>query len=121
MFDLTRREVRIFAILLILLGLGYGIKQYRSSHPAADIRVERFDMPVQQGAAGEKVQRPSININTATSDELIKLEGIGQVIASRIIEYRQIHGRFYWVEDIKKVKGISDKIFQRIKDKIAVE
>lgn len=60
-----------------------------------------------------------ININTATADELKQLNGIGDVIAARIVEYAQTVG-FKTIEDIKNVKGIGDKKFENIKDKITV-
>lgn len=60
-----------------------------------------------------------ININTATVDELKQLNGVGDVIAARIVEYAQTVG-FKSIEDIKNVKGIGDKKFDNIKDKIAV-
>ncbi|MBM4432052.1 MAG: ComEA family DNA-binding protein [Chloroflexi bacterium] len=62
-----------------------------------------------------------ININTAGANELDALPGIGPVLAQRIIDYRQIHGPFVKPEDIKKVSGIGDSIFERIRELIAVE
>ncbi len=62
-----------------------------------------------------------VNINTATAEELSTLEGIGEMKAESIIEYRNNHGHFTKVEDLKNVKGIGDKIFEKIKDQITVE
>lgn len=64
-------------------------------------------------------QNELININTATAEELKQLNGIGDVIAARIVEYAQTVG-FNSIEDIKNVKGIGDKKFENIKDKITV-
>ncbi len=61
-----------------------------------------------------------ININTADKDELTKLRGVGPVIADRILEYRQNNGAFENIEDIKKVKGIGPKTFEKMKDSITV-
>ena len=60
-----------------------------------------------------------VNINIASKEELTTLNGIGEVMAGRIIEYRQ-SGRFKSKEDIKKVKGIGDGIYAKIKDSITV-
>ncbi|MGN1136737.1 MAG: ComEA family DNA-binding protein [Oscillospiraceae bacterium] len=60
-----------------------------------------------------------ININTATVEELKTLNGIGEVIAARIVEYANTIG-FNSIEDIKNVKGIGDKKYENIKDKITV-
>ena len=61
-----------------------------------------------------------ININTASSAELQTLNGIGPVIAERIIDYREVNGPFAKIEDIKNVSGIGDAIFAKIKDFITV-
>ena len=61
-----------------------------------------------------------ININTASSEELQRLNGIGPALAGRIIDYRQTYGRFVTIEEIKEVKGIGDKTFEKIKDMICV-
>jgi len=61
-----------------------------------------------------------IDINTATSEELESLPGIGPTMAGRIIEYRNANGRFYDVEEIKEVRGIGEKTYQRLKDLIVV-
>ena len=61
-----------------------------------------------------------ININTATLQELDALPYIGQIRASEIIAYRQAHGPFKRIEDILKVYGITQEVFDRIKDLITV-
>lgn len=59
---------------------------------------------------GEKV-----DINTADADELMKLPGIGEVLAQNIISYRQEHGGFDGVEEIKEVEGIGEGRFDGIR------
>lgn len=61
-----------------------------------------------------------VNINTATAQQLCTLSGIGQSRADAIIAYREEHGPFQTIEDIKKVSGIKDKVFEQIKDNITV-
>ena len=60
-----------------------------------------------------------ININTASIDELMKLNGIGEKTALKIVVYRQ-ENKFETIEDIKKVSGIGDSLFAKIKDYITV-
>lgn len=61
-----------------------------------------------------------VNINSATSEELQTLNGIGPVTAEKIIDYRTNTGRFATVDDLKNVDGIGDKTFESIKNDIKV-
>ena len=61
-----------------------------------------------------------ININTASVQELKKLPGIGESKAQSIISYRENTGVFTSIEQIKRVEGIKEGLFQKIKDKITV-
>lgn len=61
-----------------------------------------------------------ININTADLKQLVTLPGIGETIGQRIIDYRQENGYFTQVEDITKVSGIGQSLWEKIKDKITI-
>lgn len=61
-----------------------------------------------------------VNINTATIEELCALPGLGEEKAEAIISYRKSHGYFRTIEDLMKVTGIKEGLFQKIKDKIRV-
>jgi competence protein ComEA len=56
-----------------------------------------------------------IPLNQATIEDLDQLPGIGPGLAERIVEYRQAHQKFRSVNDLMEVKGIKDKMFQKIK------
>ena len=62
----------------------------------------------------------AININTATKDELVALPGIGPAKAQAIVDYRKAHGPFKTVEELKDVKGIGAKRFEKLKPDLAV-
>jgi comEA protein len=62
-----------------------------------------------------------ININTATALELTTLPGIGDVLAARIVAYREENGAFQSIDEIDNVEGIGDARFEQIKDYITVE
>ena len=62
----------------------------------------------------------TININTATKDELVALPGIGPSKAQAIVDYRKAHGPFKTVEELKDVKGIGAKRFEKLKPELTV-
>ncbi|MBR6013275.1 MAG: helix-hairpin-helix domain-containing protein [Selenomonadaceae bacterium] len=59
-----------------------------------------------------------ININTADETELQKIRGVGPAIAKRIIDFREENGNFQTIDDLKKVRGIGEKTFEKIKNSI---
>jgi len=72
------------------------------------------------GAAKNSAITNIININTASKEELIILPGIGEQTAQNIIDYRNKYGFFKTREEIKNVKGIGEKKYEKIKDMITV-
>jgi competence protein ComEA len=84
MMKIVKQSVCIL-LLLVLLGIGF---------PAM---------------AGEKV-----NLNSATVEQLIEIKGIGEVLAQRIVDYRQVHGNFKNLEELKNVKGVGDKTWEKL-------
>lgn len=61
-----------------------------------------------------------ISINQASKEELMQLSGIGEAKANKIIEYREAHGGFKELEEIKDVEGIGDSLFDQIKENITL-
>ncbi len=68
----------------------------------------------------KKVASGPININRATLRQLDALDGIGPVIAGRIIEYRKKNGSFLTIDDLQKVSGIGAAKFAQIKSKVRI-
>ena len=64
-------------------------------------------------------EKKKVSLNSATLEELCTLPGIGEAIATRILEYRN-ETSFTSLEQIKEVKGIGDKMFEKIKDEIVL-
>ena len=62
----------------------------------------------------------TININTASVEELTQLQKVGQKTAENIVAYRDANGPFKTVDDLTNVKGIGEKILELNKDRITV-
>lgn len=61
-----------------------------------------------------------VNINTASIDELMTLNNVGEATAKKIVSDREKNGPFATIEDLKRVSGIGDKKFEAIKERICV-
>jgi len=62
-----------------------------------------------------------LNLNIATADDLIKLPGIGEGMAKKIIDYRAQHGQFRRRQDIIIIDGFSEKKYRDIAEMICVK
>ena len=69
--------------------------------------------------------KPSVNfpvdLNKATVNDLIALPGVGKMTAQRIVDYRVSNTKFTSIEELRKVKGIGPKKFEKIKPFVKVE
>jgi len=111
------------------------IKAAGDSAPGADLSIIILSRVLNDGeqiyvdstivnSSGQRVSKkvPSgpININRATLRQLDALDGIGPVIAGRIIEYRKKNGSFLTIDDLQKVSGIGAAKFAQIKSKVRI-
>src|SRR2546421_12226628 len=62
----------------------------------------------------------AVNLNTATKEELVALPGIGPAKAQAILDYRKANGAFKSAEELKDVKGIGAKRFEKLKGEVTV-
>ena len=93
-------------------GAAAGGTQALPGAPEPEISSDTAGLPI----AGDG----KININKAARSELMDLPGIGNALASRIVDYREQHGDFSRIEDIRNVSGIGEKRYEAIQDKITV-
>jgi competence protein ComEA len=79
--------------------------------------------PPSQGHVRE-FSRPSapltLDVNRASQQDFERLPGIGSVLARRIVEYRESRGAFQDIDQLRRVKGIGKKTFERIRAFVAV-
>ncbi|MDO5003248.1 MAG: helix-hairpin-helix domain-containing protein [bacterium] len=69
---------------------------------------------------GEEKESNLVSINTATLEELMTLEGIGEAKAKSIIAYREEHGPYQAIEDLLNVSGIGESLLAKIKENITL-
>lgn len=111
------------------------IKAAGNSAPGADLSTINLARVLNDGeqiyvdsaeinSSGKRVVKktPSgpVNINRATARQLDALDGIGPVIAARIVAYRKVNGSFLSVDDLQKVSGIGAAKFAQIKSKVRI-
>lgn len=73
-------------------------------------------------SAGSSVgTEQKVSLNQATEGQLEELPGIGEVLAGRIVEWRETHGRFSKIEQLLEIEGIGSKKFEQLKDKVSVD
>lgn len=108
--------------------LGYLITLAGGLTSEADITCFNSNVIVEEGAnyyippikIDENNNSTKVSLNTANQALLDTLPGIGEVFAKRIIEYRTTNGNFKSIEDLKKVKGIGESLFESLKDLICL-
>ncbi|MFI4925746.1 MAG: ComEA family DNA-binding protein [Vicinamibacteria bacterium] len=71
-------------------------------------------------AAAALPSQSTVNLNTASRDELVTVPGIGPAKALAIVEHRKTHGPFKSVDDLKQVKGFRDKLVERLRPELTV-
>jgi len=111
MFSLTHQERKVLIFIGILILAGSILRILNLNAIGEDLPCDRDKAVIFENT---NLSGP-VNINAAFSKDLESIPGIGEVIARRIIDYRNQFGPFGDLEDLKKVKGIGDKKVEAIK------
>lgn len=106
----------VFALILGLIIRDINTSRFAVVKTSQAYAPSELKTDIETDENGEK-----ININTASKRLLMTLDGIGEKMADRIIEYRTQNGGFETIQDIMKVSGIGYETFLKLKDYIMVE
>ncbi|HTY10334.1 MAG TPA: helix-hairpin-helix domain-containing protein [Bacteroidota bacterium] len=138
----TKNEQRIFFFLSVVFLVGVSVKAYKAYFSPEPVR--QFDYSASDKEFEERSRyltaappaadsgtivagRPDrkgkkkINLNTATKDELRSLPGIGDGIAEQILIYRDEHGGFSSVDQLRKIKGIGVKKLEKLRPRVVLK
>lgn len=133
LFTFTKNEQRIFFFLSVVFLIGAGIKAYRIAVENPEER--RFDYRASDSlfqarsalaqdaltpGAGAKAARGKIDLNRAARRELMQLPGVGESTAARILRYRKEHGPLKSEAELRHVKGIGPKKFEKLRTLVTV-
>lgn len=122
---LTKSEKYVILFLIAGAVLGIGYSYYKEFYPPLKINSKKGQFRprpvVRKDLDTALKEAKTVNINTASLEELMRLDGVGPVMADRIIEYRNNKGLFSSKEELKEVPGMGEKKFDAIKDYIEVE
>ena len=144
-FGFTQNEIRVILVLSLSLLAGTVIKWLRTSdgvpgviRPVFDYARADSEFSARSHSAPDEPAAPaeqrtgrshkrtlslppsSVDINAATKQQLILLPGIGESFAERIILYREEHGPFRSVDDLRSIRGIGPGIIAKIRPYVRV-
>ena len=123
-YTMNKSEKIVILILSAALLAGSFILYKRHTRPFTEITIikegVKEELTLAQVEARLKEKR-RVNINTATAEEITAIPGVGEVLAARIVEYRDSHGGFEFEEELLQVDGIGPKKLETIKEYIKIE
>ena len=111
-------KTEIFLLVLTLLFAALSAALFFTGRPQSEgytVTAQRSDDSPRQP------ESCPLNINTATAGQLETLDGIGQVLAQRIVDYREAHGSCQSVEELIAVEGIGEGKLEKLRELVTVE
>ena len=91
------------------------------SVPAASAPTEKSTAAPTEAATQPPTEPGPLDLNRATAQELTTLPGIGEVLAQRIVDYREAHGPFRSVDELIAVEGIGEGKLEKLRELVTVE
>lgn len=107
-----------FALLLFALIIGYNAFVVPDVNEIIQNEIDSLNLYFEEEALVSGEQK--ININNAKKEDLEKIKGIGEKLATKIIDYRETHGGFSSKKELLNINGIGEKMYNRIKDQVTI-
>jgi competence ComEA-like helix-hairpin-helix protein len=129
MIVLTPAERRVVLLLVLLLALGAAWDLMSGRGPVSTPIPADSSWALAPGAAQPSTARSvpepravdgPLDLNRATARQLDDLPGIGPVLAGRILDHRRRFGSFRTVEDLRAIRGIGPRLFERLRTRLRV-
>ena len=135
---LEKIKQMIIIALMVISGIWYvtkGREKDSTAYAFTEQKSESVNIEIEEPEGNKEVVDPCIaeteptealisdnlvNLNSATQKELETLPGVGPTTAKNIIDYREKYGGFADIEEIKNVKRIGDKTYEKLKEYITV-
>lgn len=121
--DGKAKKIAPFVIVAAALIVGFVLDKLHETRftveKMATGEVNNFELDATEQP--QRLVQGRININTASVEELAALDGIGEGLAGRIVEYREKNGDFINTDELLNVSGIGDKTLEQIEDDISTE
>lgn len=124
---LSKAEIASIIITVLFMLSASAITFHNQSSDSVTVSFESIEDYADNSMASDNTGDQStlenealININIATEAELCSLPGIGEVLAGRIVQYRNDHGQFQSIDEIMDISGIGVSKFEKIKGCITV-
>lgn len=134
MYVLTPAERRAVVLIVGLLAAGALAdlrEARREPEPRPSPRVPERAMAAADSSVADtgraavpsapEPSRPRVDLNRATLEDLDALPGVGPVLAGRILEHRALHGPFRDTRDLRAVRGIGPRLFERLRPLVTAE
>ncbi len=131
-FAFTKNEQKVFLFLSLVMLSGVAVKAYKAY--IVPPRAPNFNYSVSDSiftarsltndsliTDGGTVAGKKVDLNSASKSELMSLPGIGEAMAERIMLHRDEKGKFKTINELRKIKGIGEKKFEKLKPHIEVQ
>ena len=109
---------KAFILTVMVIALIF-IMAFTLFKDSADVNI--YSITVEKTVYNTVPDSEKLDINTASKEDFMQLDGIGETISGRIIEYRNEHGSFKSTDELMNVNGITESLYKRIEQYIKIK